>query len=255
MKNLILHVLFVVLGSASVATAVTVTDVTTATTVFKDDFESGNFAPSVGTWTVGPNVTVTTAPSPGPYQGSFYAQIFRDSNTASQGNLAANLSTSQNTPGDLIRLDMMVYLPASTDVNVRGQFMLTAGDFNTARAWVRPDGAGNVIAVTAGTTLVDTGLDYLTGVWQRWQLDYVIGSSTFDFSINGVQAKGFSSVSSGPVSVANIFNGSTSPGSFYVDAVPEPSTWGLLLSAGIICFGVHCHKAKRHANNGHPASR
>jgi hypothetical protein len=234
-----------------VAKPVTITNVSSATTVFADTFELGTFSPSVGSWSIGPSVTVvnsTIVPNPGAFQGSYYAQLFRDSNTANQGNLLAVPVSPQATNGNLIRLDMMVYLPSATDINVRAQFILNDGDFNTARAWVRPDGNGNVIAVGGpGPSLTDTGLNYSTDVWQRWELDYVIGSSTFDVSIDGVRATGFLSATSGQVSAASIFNGSNSPGAFYLDsAVPEPSAT-LLGAMGLIAL---LSKRTRNGRNG-----
>jgi hypothetical protein len=251
MKQLTLLIPTFVICLPFVARPVTITDVTTATTVFKDNFESGTFSPSVGSWSVGSSVTVTnsiTPPNPGPFEASYYAQLFRNSNTPNQGDLIAFPVSSQGTLGDLIRLEMMVYLPSATDTDSRGQFMLSNGDFNSARAWMRPDGLGNVIAVGPGFALTDTGLNYITDVWQRWELDYIIGSSTFDVSIDGLQAAGFSSPSSGAVSAANLFNGEDSPaGSFYLDSVvPEPST-ALLGALGIVALLFHRTRNGRNA--------
>ena len=208
------------------AKAVVITNVTTGTTLFRDDFESGSFSPSVGTENVGPDVTVTnstTPPAPGPAQGSFYAQLFRDSDTPGQGNLFAHPSAVQATPGDLIRLSTMVFLP-NDGGNARGVFILDDGNFNSARALVISDGAGHVIAETGPSfSLVDTGVPYTPGAWQRWDLDYVIGSDTFGVSVDGVSASGFASHSVGQVSLGELFNGNHTAGTFWLDAVPEPS--------------------------------
>jgi hypothetical protein len=208
------------------ANAVTITNVTTATVLFSDDFETGSFSPAVGAWTIiGPSVSVTNStvpPDPGPAQGSFYARLFRDTGTInSQGNLRAALSTTQSTPGDVIRLRTMVYLP-DDGVAFRAQIMLDDLDFNTARAWVAPDGAGHVLAVGPSFVQTDTGLHYTPNAWQEWDLEYAIGASTFSVSVNGHTASGFSSFTSGQLSDANLFNGDFSAGSFYLDAaVPE----------------------------------
>lgn len=240
-------VLALIILSATAARAVTVIDVTTATTLFHDGFESGNFSsPSVGTWTlVGPDVTVTNAASPGPAEGSYYAQAFRNSNTSGQGNLRGTLASTPAT-ADLIRLQMMVYLPSAGDANARGQFILTNGDFNTARAWVRPDGAGNVDAVGPGLVATDTGLNYVTDSWQLWELDYVIGSSTFSVSIDNNSASGFTSYTSGVVNLIDLFNGNTTAGSFFLDAVPqavpEPGTWAIAVLAVLTIAHLHCRR-------------
>lgn len=220
-----------------VSHAVTVKNLSSNTTVFADNFEGGlaTLTPSVGIWTrIGPSVgaiNATAAPAPGPAEGSFYAALYRDSNLNSQGNLDGMLVAAQTVAGDVVRLSAMVHVP-DDGVNVRLQFLLTGGDLDTTRAWVRPDGQGNVIAVGPGFALTDTGLDYTPGTWQRWDLTYEIGSAIFGVSVGGVSATGFSSFTAGQVGALSLFNGSTVPGAVYLDAVPvpEPATWALMLA-------------------------
>ncbi len=205
---------------------VTITNLTTNTVLFSDNFENGSFSPSVGSWSiVGPDVTVTNAASPGAAQGSFYAQLFRDQQFLNgQGNLQAQLSAAQTNPGDVIRLSMMILLP-DDGTAARGQFMLDDGDFGSARAWVQTNGAGHVLAIGPGFASVDTGLLYTPGVWQEWDLQYAIGDTTFSVAVNGVSASGFASATSGSLGFADIFNGAFNPaGSFYLDAVPPAQT-------------------------------
>ena len=233
--------------SALPAKAVTIFNLTTNTLFFSDNFESGitPSSPTVGSWSIfGPDVTVTNAPSPGPAQGSFYAQLFRDSDTISQGNLRAALSSVQATNGDVIRLSMMVFFPSATDANARAQLMLDNGDFNSARAWVIPDGAGHVLAVGPGFATTDTLLTYSTNTWQEWDLEYAIGASTFSVTVNGVTASGFTSETTGPVGFADLFNGVKNPaGSFYLDAVPQATTGApeplsmLFVASGLAVIG------------------
>jgi hypothetical protein len=213
--------------SALPARAVSIFNLTTSTLFFNDDFESGTTpsSPGVGSWSIfGPDVTVTNAPVPGPAQGSFYVQLFRDSNTNNQGNLRAQLASTQATNGDVIRLSMMVFLPSASDADARAQFILDNGDFNSARAWVRPDGAGHVVAVGPGFATTDTLLTYSTNTWQEWDLEYAIGASTFSVTVNGVTASGFTSNTVGSVGFADLINGVSSAGSFYLDAVPQATT-------------------------------
>jgi len=213
------------------ARSVTITNVTTSTVEFRDNFENGSFTPSVGFWDlVGPDVTVqnsTVPPLPGPAEGSFYAELFRDSDTRDQGNLQAVLAAPQTTVGDLIRLSMMVFIPADDTSAARAQLILDDGDVTTARAWVVPDGNGNVMAVGPAPTFTyaDTGLDYTPGVWQEWDLEYAVGATTFSVTVNGVAASGFTSPTSGGVDKADLFNGVSDPaGVFYLDAVPSAET-------------------------------
>jgi PEP-CTERM motif len=227
------RIIFVLLFVAAIpGMAVGVFNVTTATQVFFDNFENGlaGNSPSVGTWSlIGPDVTDTNALSPGPIEGSFYASLFRDSNTNGQGNLQAALSAVQSTNGDLIELSFMLYLPSVSDGEARAQLILDNGNFNSARAWAIPCGPvtiGNCTAghVGAGTNagFVDTGLVYATNTWQEWDLFYVVGASTFSISVNGVSASGFGSFTSGSVGFADLFNGvSASGGTIFLDAVPQ----------------------------------
>jgi hypothetical protein len=222
------------LAGAAPAHAIVIRNVTSNTVIFSENFESGGFAPTVGSSSVGPNVTVTNAPIPGPAQGSFYLQLFRDSNILSQGNYRAS-GADQSVAGNVILLRMMVYL--NDNIDTRAQLMLDDGDFNSARAWVVPDGAGHVLAVGPGFAQTNTGLTYAINAWQEWDLQYSIGAATFSVSVNGISASGFASSTSGAVNGADLFNGVPSPsGSFFLDAVPAsaagvPEPASILLTA------------------------
>ena len=215
------------LGAMSgVAEGVIISNVTHSTVLFNDNFEHGSFSPSVGMWSiVGPDVTVTSStvsPDPGPGQGSFYAKLFRNSNQNGQGNLQAQLSSVQSVAGDVIELKMMVYIP-NDGQDARAQLMIDNGDFNSARAWIRPDGNGNVEGVGPGLVVFGTGLTYTPNAWQEWDMRYAVGSSTFSATVNGVTANNLLSFTSGPVGFADLFNGVSSvSGSIFLDGVPEP---------------------------------
>ncbi len=217
------------LGTA--ARAVVITNQNTNTVLFSDNFESGDLLhPAAGTWTLGPSspgVSVTNAASPGAAEGNFYADSFRQTQfTIDEGNMQASF-TEQTTVGDVVLLRMMVYLPGTTDTDARAQFMLDDGDFGSARAWVRPDGSGHVIAVGPGFALTDTGLTYATDKWQEWDLSYAIGGSTFSVSVNGSTATGLSSFTTGGIAHADLLNGAWDPaGSFFLDAVPASTSPG-----------------------------
>ena len=248
LRQAVLVIPILMIASSLPASAVTITNVTTNTTLFSDNFESGvtPSIPQTGSWSLfGPDVTVTNAPNPGPAQGSFYLQLFRDSNAIGQGNSRAAFNSSLANPGDVIELTMMVYIPSAADADARAQLMLDDGDFSSARAWVRPDGNGHVEAVGPGFSTSNTGLSYQTDTWQEWQLDYVVGATTFSVIVNGHTVSGLSAPTNGVVGGADLFNGVVAPGSFFLDAVPavvtgvpEPkSLWltgvGLLALAGI----------------------
>ena len=115
------------IAMAASTKAVTIINLTTNTVLFSDNFESGGFSPSVGSWTiVGPDVTVTNAASPGPAEGCFYAQVFRDSIISTKGICRRTCPRARPQSGDIIRLSMMVLLP-DDGVDARAQLMLDDG--------------------------------------------------------------------------------------------------------------------------------
>ena len=224
-----------------VSHAVTVTNLSSNTSVFADTFESGSLSASIGAWSrIGPSVNATsstTAPAPGPAEGNFYTSIFRNSNTSGQGDLVGTLGTAQSVAGDVIRLSAMVNIP-SDGVLYRSNIFLADGDFINFRAWAQIDGAGNVMAVGPGFVRTDTGIDYTPDTWQRWELTYEIGSTSFSVRVGNASASGFEVFSAGQVSTVGFGNGSQVPGAFYLDAapVPEPATFALML-AGVLLVG------------------
>ena len=235
--NMSLAVFLVTAAAAGPGQAITVTNLSTSTVLFNTDFESG-FAASVGSWSVvGPSVSVTTsitAPEPGPAEGASYLRLFRDTpNIASQGEVNGVLSSAQAVAGQIIQLEAMVYVP-DDGINARVQFLLTGGDSTLARAWIRPDGQGNVVARGPGGALTDTGIDYTPNAWQRWAVSYEVGSATFSASVAGVGVAGLPSFTSGSVAAIQFWNGSSVAGAAYLDAVPvpEPTSW-LMLAVGL----------------------
>lgn len=69
-------------------------------------------------------------------------------------------------------------------------------------------------------------------------------------SVDGNSASGFNSLTSGNVSVVDLFNGAPD-GSFYVDAVPaavpEPGSWVIAALAALIIALTHCVRLSRAA--------
>ena len=237
-----------------VSHALTVTNLSSNTIVFADSFETGGMSASIGAWSrIGPLVGATSstmAPAPGPAEGASYASFPRvDNTTPSQGDALGTLSHVQSVTGDVVRLSSMLYVP-DDGVTGRALLFLSDGDYINIRAIVRTDGAGNVLSNGLSGAVFDTGIDYVPGAWQRWDLDYEIGSSTFSLRVGDAMAAGLEASSAGQVSTLVFGNGTGIPaGAFYIDAVPvpEPATYGLLL-AGLMFVGVAAAKRERKSN-------
>jgi hypothetical protein len=255
---------------AVTAHAVEIRNNTTGTQLFYDDFETNAVTPStqnaydssvdadpiakVGNWTgvmgaalEGNNnpdplgciqvTTSTTSPDPVPFQGGRDLRWYRDS-THNNAALKANLTSPQSTVGDVIHLSMRVYIPSSQNVAFRGRFLLEGStlDFNSARAWVDINGAGFVNTVGTNFVTTTTSVPYLVNTWQEWSLDYVVGASTFRFSVDGVSGSG-TSYTTGPVYDAEFINGSNTAGSFYLD-VPEATSVAFLAMGVVLLWGA-----------------
>ncbi len=228
---------------SGIARAVSITNLTKGKTLFSHDFESQLFPPSIGAFAVyGSGPTIESAP-PGAAQGTYYLSLFRDSDPTT--GRYDPLIAEPIEAGDVVQLDLMVYLPSESDVNARAQICFCNGFFDSARAWVRPNGAGQVAVVSSdgsgGFVVTDTAIPYATDQWQHWSLTYTIGGSTFDASVDGVQDLGLPSYSSGLITGAVLFNGASDPpGSFFVDAVPIPepaSSTMVALGIAVVGFG------------------
>lgn len=244
-----------VLLMSTAAQAVTVTNVTNDNAVlFSDDFEnvlavstvpaydaSGFYHPvaTVGTWSFGDGnerntdqVTNSTAsPDPGPSQGKNYMRMYFSSARPENG-LVGALESVQSHADDVIKLSTMVYIPKAKDAVASIQLGLSGtgvlASYGTdSRVWVRPGGAGTVECVTTNGGLVvsDTGVHYQAGKWQRWDIEYAVGSATFTLSVDGETKKG---LLANPGNVGGVWaiNGNNPDGSVYLDgvSVPKPAT-------------------------------
>jgi hypothetical protein len=236
-----------ILGLASRSQAVLVTNVTTGTTIFSDNFESApqistadapdtsvdaDPVAQVGTWDTqdgsppnayGLEVQVTNDSSPGAFQGSNYLRIYRDS---SYQNGDAFATFNAPATGQTIQLDTMVYLPANSPY-ARLQILLQGveNQNNSTSAWLRSDGSGGVSYVGPGFDTEPTGVSYLTGVWQKWTVDYVVDSGTFSLTVGNSSATNIPVFAPNDVGYIHFANGSNTPGSFYLDSPPSQATY------------------------------
>jgi hypothetical protein len=245
---------FVVAALPLLARGAEIEDLTTHTILFNDDYtnlsaisgspalDTSVMAPPVaeiGTEYVfsdvsGFNIQVTdstTSPDPGPAPGDGpnYLRIYRDPANASN-QLGQLCAATDNTLGDVVQYSTMVNVPndganARFQMIMSGQFTMPGGvnTSTSANAWVRPDGNGNVVAIGPGLATESTGLTYTPGVWQQWDMTYVVGSGTFTVTVNGVTSGNLNCPSgfNGVAGVA-IFNGNSTPGGS-ADFAPVPT--------------------------------
>ncbi|MBP8800296.1 MAG: hypothetical protein KBI41_02070 [Kiritimatiellae bacterium] len=197
------------------AQAVTVINQTTKQLLFYDDFESapaasssahpdtsGDYDPVAtvvpgSSWLInetGPtNIQVTAYRGNGvndparPPQGTNYLRVVRHWDAApSEATLV--LPAVQNTPGDKIHLEMLVWIPRHPNWGAF-RFSLLGSDANSrvnvAVETNRVDTGDVQSQAMAGGHYKIDGLTYRVETWQKWEVDYVIGATTFTISVDG----------------------------------------------------------------------
>ena len=214
----------VLLSAANAAFAVKVT--LNGNEVFYDDFESrtpgatfGVPTPAAASWALnfrdGNNVSVVDAVTPGAAEGSQYGRLER-----SVGNRSSYAMAQFNVPvvdGDQLHAEWMMYIPAG-----QPQFAFNGGfeDVSENRPIAIASGTdGDVFALNEGLFWANTGLDFAFDAWQKWEQDWVVGSTDMTITVGGASI----TVAGADPGGAEItcFYFSTVPGSdFYVDAVP-----------------------------------
>ncbi|MCF7849147.1 MAG: PEP-CTERM sorting domain-containing protein [Kiritimatiellales bacterium] len=254
-------VVALVLGITAPTQAVLVQNVTTDTAIFYDNFESlgssvshtafedtsGDYDPvaTIGSWYVKEDfynartavqvTDSTTSPDPGAYpyaQGDNYLRFVRYPGTTNtvEGNFAA----TQSTTGDQLHFEWMMNVTA--DDGTQNPYTGFLTDNNTLMTWVSFLHDGTI--ENSYSTTPNTGLNYTPGEWFKLEMDYVIGESVYDLTIDGVTASDLDLYGDLPAgeSLAKLrFFGNVGDLT-YVDAVPEPNTVMLVVMglAGLI---------------------
>jgi hypothetical protein len=206
--------LCVSLALLSSAEAVVVTNTTTGTVVFDSvGFENDvpGTAPSAtgtGSWSAYHIDTVTNSPTPGPALGSNYVTTTRDAVAA--GGPGANLSSNQNIAGHQLHLEFYAWYPAAGDDNL----VLDSG----SRVLGRITG-GNYLNYN-GSAYIDTNVDYVPEQWQKWELDYTVGASTYQLSIDDAVPTTINALT--PGGLARIDFGHNGLDTYFLDGAPIP---------------------------------
>lgn len=253
MRSLIVMVVSVLSVTGFVMQADAIEIKANSATIFYDNFESysvGTFSSTpapVGNWLINVGGAQTPAnaaetniqPSttlPGG-EGAQYLNQFR--------NLGQNIANAQfsATPsaGDALHAEMLLNLTAG------GGLDAGFGTGNNAAIEIYNFGPGNTAVVYgntgSGDGVINTGLSFTPGAWEKWTLDWVIGAPTATI---GVAGNTFTyNVASTAISVVptafTIFGGST----VNVDAVPVPEPCAFVLSLfGCVMALVHHRRTK-----------
>ncbi len=221
-----------------------------AVVLFADDFENTTGPlpalpdmPQAGEWYRFPASTpeshVIDSAVPGAHSGSNYLWIDRPTR-GEFGN--AGISDGATIPGTVVHAEWWMNV---TEGYAGFGFNTTPGNnVQTLRPFLYavPDAANTigyyVPASVNPNEYLPTGLNYLNDVWQKYELDTTIGSSSVTLTVDGISAPipgpfGISPTSTIDAVYGMLFVSASSTVSFYVDdvlveAIPEPSSLTIL---------------------------
>jgi hypothetical protein len=210
----------------STARAVVVTNTTTGSVVFdsagfeNDTVGTAPSATGTGSWSAYHIDAVTNSPTPGPAFGTKYVTTTRDAISA--GGPGANLSANQTTNGDQLHVEWHAWYPANADDNI----LIDSGTRMLGRI------TGGQYLNYNGSAYVSTGVSYSAQQWQKWELDYTIGSSTYNLSVNDSSPVTIAALA--PGGFARMDFGHNGLDTFFLDGapIPEPASLALVLVAG-----------------------
>lgn len=234
-SNMLLLVLTGVLIVTGVAQAMLVTHNTAA--VFEDDFEADtlNVAPNnpaIGSWATeaygNSQIVVTDAAVPGSIEGDKYLKLYDDGTCNTHAKF-----TDQTITAGTLRIEYMSYIPEDDSSAVFALTQDTSGiGLNGALFWVVAS-SGNTVGSYDGSTVNDTGVDWIIGAWQKWVFDVNLDTGKFTVSVGGSTSSELDLWRPDNIAKNFVFRGGKSGETFYVDAIPEPATISILALAGL----------------------
>ncbi len=225
-----------------------VKNLTTSEVLFADDFEPPrgrrinasrpplpNNGPRPGKWRFPTPaefavqvVDARSAPDAGPAQGKYCLRLLR---APAMADADALFHQMQSTPGDVIHFEAMLYIPRDAEQGV-AQVLFRAPITHRISVSIVADEKGHILFYDSTPGLADdrryrdSGLTYEPDQWQKWELDYQLGSHTATIAIDAKSVQVPIALPSDElISVGlRVGNAQKNPKPFYVDAVPaEPS--------------------------------
>ena len=250
-----------VLGIATSAYAVKLT--LNGNTIFYDDFEAGSVGEAFGPVDGAPRwsfnfrgadhkveVMDATSSGPGASQGEKYGHLTRSGNI---GTIARAVNLPPIVDGDLLKVELMVYVPSGQpSFGFYGAFANTA---DTRGIAMGISASGDVIWDNKDIGGWDiTGLSFQFDTWQKWEQDWVVGSTQKTISVGGNSVT-VGGADAGGDPITTFYLATISGSNYYVDGVPasigakaapEPSSLSVaLVSMGVICASCRTRNRRK----------
>jgi hypothetical protein len=166
--------------------ALTIRDLTTGQTLFNShSFElnapGGPALTTTGFWSNGAvtHDVVTDAAVPGPAHGAHYLSTKRDAIAA--GNPRAFLAAPVTTIGNRVHAEWMMRI-GNPPLSDTGFFFANQAGANIGQIRIGGNGLGTVQDVWGGGI---TSSAYQANTWQKWELDYTVGGTSYTVRVNG----------------------------------------------------------------------
>ena len=175
------------------------------------------------------------------YQGNNFLSIARDLGGSRTG---VELGTAYSS--GTLKAQFMVYIPTNggdglpeenqVDLNFCGDL---ANEWNTRAVYFRALGGGTVTAYN--NAVIDTTVPYAKDTWQEWTIETDLDNDQSRVTVRDPGTVGQTSAwyanHTGSMDSLNV----ATPGAlaaYAIDAIPEPSTFALLIVGGLLALGV-----------------
>lgn len=217
--------------------------------IYQDNFDNvaSNVLPSpqVGTWDHGAAKTsVLAAAEPSPPHTLLNSRV-----TAARRGMYGDFEGDPVGPGTVIHAEIMQNImgghPAfglNVDASNAAPADVTTGD-GVIALYASGHANGYIYCFDSAGVVQFTGLYYQVNTWQKWEIDYVVGESSYTLTVDGNSAtlgSGYM-MNPGATAVGAIFlDGYSSASEVYVDDIlvtPEPATLSVL-GIGALLVGL-----------------